>query len=239
MAKQNIMSVTPVTRTRLHEEITEQLKNKIIGGELAPGEKLPSERKLAEVLGVNRTTLREAINKLESMELVEVRHGDGIYIKDYLESGSLELAKGLFFRDGLIDLDMLGNLLDLRKAVVPEAAYWAAVKRSENDVKEFEALVHGSDDMSVAEIDHRLHNLIARASKNTLFVILLNSFEDLAKEPGKLYFANKKNRERSSTFHEDILNAIKEKKPDEARDIMLAVLVYAEEATKKAVLMNR
>ncbi|RPI96896.1 MAG: FadR family transcriptional regulator, partial [Spirochaetales bacterium] len=89
----------PVTRSRLHEEIVSQMIGRIVAGRFRPGERLSAEREIAANLHVNRATLREALKKLEVMGLVEIRHGDGIYVKNYLESGNLELFKEIVYLD--------------------------------------------------------------------------------------------------------------------------------------------
>lgn len=224
----------PLSKTRLHDGIVDQLKNKIISGAIKPGEKLPPERELAESFQVNRSTVREALNKLESMELIAIKHGDGVYVKDYLESGSLELIKQMLFKEGLPDLNMLKNLSELRKILVPEIAYSAALNRTEKDLQELEQVVFHRREMPIAEKDWRVHNLIARASGNLLFVILLNSFTIGLKPYAFMYFGRDENREKSEIFHRDIYESIKQQKPERAKKIMLEVLIFAEEVTWRA-----
>lgn len=217
-----------LNKTKLREEIVEQLKSGIIAREILPGEKLPPERKLAEMLNVNRSTLREALNKLESMELVEIKHGAGIYVKDYLESGSLELARAVLFRDGKIDFGVSMDLLLLRKLLVPEMAYYAALNRKDEHLDELEKVIFQNDELSVEEKDIRLHHIIAKASGNVLFVILLNSFQAMTMDYFHLYFDDEKNRKKSATFHKKVYKAIKKKDADSSRDIMRKILIYAE-----------
>ena len=66
----------PLTRSRLHEEIVTIIQKQIMNGTITPGSKLPSEREMAETFSVNRATVREALRKLENLDLVEIRHGD-------------------------------------------------------------------------------------------------------------------------------------------------------------------
>lgn len=230
--KNNLLN--PVSKTKLYEEIVEQLKNKILDHKIKSGEKLPPERELAANLNVNRTTLREALNKLESMELIEIKHGNGVFVKDYLESGSLELVKHMLFKEGIPNINILKNLSDLRKIIVPEMAYYAALNRSAEYLRDLEEIIFKNDEMPISEKDWRVHNIIARASGNLLFVILLNSFTGLAKDSGQLYFSVEGNRIRSQEFHCKIYEAIKGKNAIKAREIMLDVLKFAEEQTLKA-----
>jgi len=64
-----------------------------MNGTITPSSKLPPEREMAETFSVNRATVREALRKLENLDLVEIRHGDGLYVKNYLESGNFDLIK--------------------------------------------------------------------------------------------------------------------------------------------------
>lgn len=227
--------LSPLTKTRLHEDILEQLKDRILRGELAPGTKLPPERELAEQLQVNRTTVREALHKLESIGLVEIKHGNGIFVRDWLESGSLELARHVLFLDGKLNVEVLRNLLALRRLLVPEISYHAAQHRSAEDLKALHRIIWESEGMPPDERDWRVHNVIARASGNVLFVIFLNSFTAIAGDSARAYFSVDENRKRSMRFYADIYEAIKAKKADKARQIMAEVLDYAEEQTLEAI----
>ncbi len=72
----------PIMRSRLHEEIVTIIQKQIMNGTILPGDKLPPEREMAETFHVNRTTVREALRKLENLELLEIRHGDGVYARN-------------------------------------------------------------------------------------------------------------------------------------------------------------
>ncbi len=217
----------PLNKTKLYEEIVEQLKNRIINRDIAPGEKLPAERTLAQMLTVNRSTVRAALGKLESMGLVEIRHGEGVYVKDYLESGSLELVKDLLFKNNALDMDVFKNLMDLRQLLVPEMAYCAAQNRTDKDLARLESLVSETDEKSIGNRDMRLHHLIARASGNVLYVVLLNAFTSQMNEYYDLYFSDMENRANTLVFHKDIYQAIKNREPDKAKQIMKDVLKSA------------
>ncbi len=231
----NDAAFNPLNKTKLYEEIVEQFKTKILNRNLMPDEKLPTERKMAEIFNVNRSTIRSAMNKLESIELIEIKHGDGVYVKDFMESGNLELIESILFRTDSPDPNILVDLQTLRRLVVPEIAYHAALKRSEDDLSVLEQIILHSDDLSIDQKDMMVHNTIAKASRNIIFVIILNSSNKLTKAYSHLYFQDKENCDRSEKFHLDILKAIKNRQPDEAKRIMHDVLVFTEEQVKKAI----
>lgn len=227
--------LVPPQRTKLHEDIAGQLKDKIISRKLLPGDKLPAERDLAESLGVNRSTVREALNKLHSMELLDIRHGDGVYVRDYLESGSLELVKTMLAKNGAPDPKIVKNFADLRRILVPEIAFHAALNRSRKDLRELEQIAFSTPETPVEDRDLKLHNVIARASGNLVFVVILNSFADILKNYAYLYFNSAANVKRSEIYHREIYEAIKNKQPEKAREIVTEVYIYAEKAMFKSL----
>lgn len=81
----------PLRINNLADTIFDDLRSKILRGELRPGEKLTGERELAADYGTNRNTLREAVRKLEQARMVTVRHGRGVIVRDYRKTGTLEL----------------------------------------------------------------------------------------------------------------------------------------------------
>src|SRR5512137_1133155 len=125
-----------LSRSRLYEKIASILLKRIIKGEIPVGERLPTERKLALAFQVNRSTVREALKKLESLQVIEIRHGDGVYVKDYLESPNLELISALLHLDSALDEYILKTLLEVRGILVPEMASIAAVNRTEKHMKD-------------------------------------------------------------------------------------------------------
>jgi GntR family transcriptional repressor for pyruvate dehydrogenase complex len=222
----------PLTRSRLHEEIVTIIQKQIMNGTITPGSKLPPEREMAETFSVNRATVREALRKLENLDLVEIRHGDGLYVKNYLESGNFDLIKAALNLDK--GTEIILNILEARSYVVPQMAYMAAQRRTATDLEELQQVI-SNEDLSMLERDIKVHQLIVRATHNLLCTIGLNFFNQIFRDYGYLYFDNKKNVERSRKFHQEIYEAIKKKQAGAARRIMQEVLLYAEEAVKKSL----
>lgn len=235
MAARKIIA-TPLTRSRLHEEIVTIIQKQIMSGAISPGDKLSTERELAENFNVNRATVREALRKLENYDLVEIRHGDGLYVKNYLESGNLDLIKASLNMKG--SEEIIFNILEARRYVVPQIAFLAAQRRTKSDLEELKRIISKSD-ISMLEKDIRVHQLIARSTHNLLCTIGLNFFNQIFRDYGHLYFDDERNVERSQIFHNEIYEAIKNQKPDEARRIMSDVMVYAEEAVKANLKGNK
>src|SRR5207244_336191 len=128
----------PVGKPRVAEEIVSQLRGLILRGDYAVGDKLPPERRLAEELGVNRASLREAIKSLEHMGLVKTRQGDGTRVLDFMQTAGVELVSHLIpptSEGGVPNLAVLQDVLDFRRWFGRESARLAAERASADDLK--------------------------------------------------------------------------------------------------------
>jgi GntR family transcriptional repressor for pyruvate dehydrogenase complex len=132
------MPLQPVNRRSVPEEVFEQIAADVLSGEMRPGEVLPSERRLAELLGVSRPTVREALKKLSAAGLVEVRQGDGTTVRDFRRHAGLDLLPRLLFRGGELDTSVAHSLLEARLRIGPKAAELAAERHEPELVQALE-----------------------------------------------------------------------------------------------------
>jgi GntR family transcriptional repressor for pyruvate dehydrogenase complex len=120
------MVLKPVARSLVPESVFDQLLTEVVDGELAAGDSLPSERRLAEVLGVSRPAVREALQRLSQAQLVEVRHGGSTTVRDFKRFAGLDLLPRLLVRDGVFDAGVARSILQARQAIAPAVAAEAA-----------------------------------------------------------------------------------------------------------------
>jgi len=120
------MALQPVSRRSVPEDVFEQILADVISGELTPGESLPSERRLAEVLGVSRPAVREALKRVAAAGLVEVRQGDATTVRDYRRTAGLDLLPRLLVRNGELDVSVARSILETRLHNGPKVAELAA-----------------------------------------------------------------------------------------------------------------
>lgn len=120
------MALQQVTRRSIPEHVFEQIMSEVLSGEMAPGEILPNERRLAEVLGVSRPAVREALTRLNAAGLIEVRHGDGTTVRDYRRHAGLDLLPRLLFRGDELDLAVVRSIMEARLHNGPKVAELAA-----------------------------------------------------------------------------------------------------------------
>lgn len=228
-----IIELDPMQKTRLHEGIVAQLQKKILSGEFNAGDKLPPERELSEGLNVNRSTLREALKKMEMLGLVEIRHGDGVYVKNYLESGNLDLLRPMMTAGGSIHTDIVKGLLQIRRLILPDVAWQAALNRSDDDLAEMEQVIDPGNGLSLNDRDMTLYRLVARSSRNIPFLMMLNFFNNsgLVTDLLNLYFQEQENIDRTHRFYDELVGAIKERDSEKSKRIMNDLLLYAERQT--------
>src|SRR5215218_4554084 len=173
-----MVELEPIRRSPLYEEVVERLRAFIDVQQLRPGDKLLSERELAQRLGVSRTSVRQALTALKVSGLVEIRHGDGVYLVRSPEDVVPTLAQGL-----LDSHTKLPAVMEVREALETQTARLAARRRTEPDLHEMRqaltdmsALVDAGED--AADADRRFHGAIAAASHNEFLVSLMDQLAD-------------------------------------------------------------
>lgn len=120
------MAFTPITKRLVPDDVFDQLLGEVVDGSLAPGDALPSERKLAELLGVSRPAVREALQRMSATRLVEVKHGGTTTVRDFQRYVGLDLLPRMLVRDGELDSDVARSIIEARFAIAPSVARMAA-----------------------------------------------------------------------------------------------------------------
>ncbi|GAA4816996.1 FadR/GntR family transcriptional regulator [Nocardioides caeni] len=120
------MALRPVIRQTVSDQVFEQVLDDVLDGELAVGDPLPSERRLAEVLGISRPAVREALQRMAQTGLVEVRQGGTTTVRDFRRAAGLDLLPRLLVRAGSFDPGVARSLIEARSEVGPGIAARAA-----------------------------------------------------------------------------------------------------------------
>jgi DNA-binding FadR family transcriptional regulator len=123
----------PVQRRSLPDAVFEQLRDRIVSGRFAPGDRLPAERTLCESFGVNRGAVREALKRLVQARLVAVRHGGSSEVLDYRDAAGLDLIPELLARPEALDdpallVEVVAGVMEMRSALAPDVARLAALR---------------------------------------------------------------------------------------------------------------
>ncbi len=149
------------------------LRDEILAGHYAAGEKLPSQRTLAREYGLNATTVREAIKRLEQLRLVEVRHGDAMRVSDWRTASGLDVLAHVLFDSTGINHDTLRSLMEARRWMLAVAAGLAAERRTDEQAEELRALARVAAREQTA--DFTFFAGLVEASQNIVFALILNS----------------------------------------------------------------
>lgn len=122
------MALQPIHRRSVSGDVFDQIITDVLSGEMAPGDPLPSERRLAEVLGVSRPAVREALKQLTAAGLVEIRQGDTTTVRDFRKHAGLDLLPRLLVRNGQLDPAVVRSILETRLHNGPKVAELAAAR---------------------------------------------------------------------------------------------------------------
>jgi DNA-binding FadR family transcriptional regulator len=173
------MALQPVNRRSVPEDVFEQIVSEVLSGDMQPGEALPSERRLAEVLGVSRPAVREALKRLIASGLVEVRQGDATTVRDFRRHAGLDLLPRLLLRDGQVDVAVVRSILETRLHNGPKVAELAARRAGSGAADALDATVDelARADDAVARQRHALTfwDLVVDGADSIAFRLMYNT----------------------------------------------------------------
>lgn len=168
---------------KIYEEVSEAILAMIKNGTLKPGDKLLPVHQLAEQFQVGRSAVREALSALRAMGLIEMKQGEGTYVRNF-DASSLTTSLNATL---LMKQEDIVNLLEVRKVLEVGAARAAAVKRTEENLHNMQ---HWLDEMQKSigdenageQADFRFHMAIAEASHNNILLELMNHVSEMIAE---------------------------------------------------------
>jgi GntR family transcriptional repressor for pyruvate dehydrogenase complex len=207
------------------EMVREKLVELIRDGYLKEGEKLPTEPQLSAMFGVGRSSIREAVQSLIGLGLVEMRPGLGAYLRRLSINDVVQMV------DGAVQLEY-GSALQLhevRAMIEITGARLAAVRRTPADltrmqdaVLHYRIAVHADNVQGLIDADLAFHRAIIEATHNDLLVTLLESISGLLREHRRQFGSSHELRQRPGVIedHEGLLGAIARGAPDDARRLM-------------------
>jgi len=228
---------TPIKSPRTFEEVSNQIKKLIFDGVFKPGDKLPSEIEIAQQFNVGRQSIREAMRILELSGFITIQKGGGggAIIKDTISSTISELFLDAFQMEKITIEELTIARFEIEKIVLK----YAIENADESDIESLEKNICETREKienNILAVDEniRFHKLLAKASKNHLFVIVveavttairhfmseLGGSDSESSDSEKWYNENMMNSKNTIAYHEDILNAVIEKKLDVAIDIL-------------------
>lgn len=227
------MNFLPIKPKKVSTQIADQIRASILAGEFAPGDKLPPERELAELFGVSRPSVREALNALASSGLVMSYQGGGTVVMSLVEASSPNPLSELI----RVQQDRALDVIEVRKCMESWTAWYAAERALPDDIRRMEEIVAGMKNnlelqQPSEDLDANLHIIIARATHNVVWLHLMQSLFDAMKEfqqtVWRAVYLSHEDHQLLFEHHDAIVQAIRAKNPQDARDAMIHHLTFAE-----------
>jgi len=226
-----------VTRTRLPDQIASHLIRQIIEGDLAAGTLLPTETELVRRFSVGKSAVREAVRIVSTKGLVEVVQGSGMRVTPRQ-------------RWNLIDPELISiiggslvtnvHLMELRMALEPSIAAHAAGRATSEQIDQLETLVedsasHPEDVEGIVRRDMEFHNVMADAADNPLYSIVLGSVVEMQIELRRKVVMTESGRDHGIEHHGRLVEALRGRDPEVAREEMVAHLKAVAEDLRLAI----
>lgn len=204
------MPIRKVAMLSTAEQIEKNLVTAILDGELAPGDILPSERDLAEQMGVTRPTLRETLKQLANEGWLKIQHGRPTQVADYWREGGLGVLKTLAKHGDMLSPALVGHLLEFRANLQPVIAKAAARRNPQDLLKHLQTAPMLPDQAEAyAEFDWQLQVLTADLSGNPIYRLIINDFAQAFSILAGFYFKESKQRLRSQAYYKALAEALK------------------------------
>ncbi len=214
------MPIKKVVHQSIGEQVFEQLKEQIFNNEWRSGEKIPSENDLAVSFGVSRITVRQALQKLMALGLIETRLGEGSFIKEAVPGINMNPLIPMAY----LNENPLMELLEYRKVLEGNVAELATQKASEEEVAKLEEayllMEQVKDDLQMfSKMDLNFHLLLANMTKNSLIIQTFHIFNDVLNR-AFTQIVSKRGNSAGIYYHQLLLEAVKSRNSSEAKRIM-------------------
>jgi len=234
------MLLRPIKRVRLYENAVEQIQSLILKKHYKPGDRLPPERSLAEQLSISRPSLREALRILSVMGLIEIKVGDGIYVKEgtflpYIESLNLSLSTRLQVeRDTFIKLWEARRILevgmvDLAAKQINESflkSLWWCIEEMKKNINHQDAFISSGI---------RFHRLIAEIAQNEVLILVWDMLANLMRKSQNKIYRVSWSPKKALSAHKKIYLALEAKDPGKAVEAMRQHMLEEEKALMAAL----
>jgi GntR family transcriptional regulator, transcriptional repressor for pyruvate dehydrogenase complex len=220
--------IKPLRKVNLVAEVVQNLESQILAGRYSAGEDLPVESLLSQSFGVSRTVIREAIRILSGRGLVEASQGRPTRVKA-ADAEHVQKTIGTFLHRSN---HSLVELVEVRRPLESEIAALAAHRAT---AEQLQSLQSANDELAQTKkidqliaADMRFHDLLAEATGNPVFGLLLRVLANLLRSSRRETLA-RTGAERALAGHREIYDAVRQRKPELARAAMLRHLQWAEE----------
>ena len=237
------MKFKPIKPKKISSQIADQIRESILSGDFSPGEKLPPERELSEMFAVSRPSVREALNILASAGLVMSYQGGGTVVRSLVDT-----KKGNALSDLITEeKDRALEVIEVRKCMESWTAFYAAQRALPEDLRRMDEIIAGMErnldgHKPSEDLDANLHIMIAKATHNIVWLHLMQSIFDAMKEfqrgVWRAVYLTGEDHHLLYGHHAAIVEAIRAKDPEAARNAMMEHLSFAEQRSAVYIARN-
>jgi len=230
------MGFKKVKRARIYEEVLAQLKDYLLKGDISPGSKLPSERELALMFGVNRVSVREALTILEANGMITRKVGEGTFHTGHTGASA-------YTASSIIDLikkskNIIIEPLQVRLALEPKIARLAATHINKNQLESLNNILKQQKELlakkgDIINLDKQFHMEVALATGNSIFAGLVEALHNSFMESRRESPPSPERGKSGYMLHKKLYTALKNHDMDEAEEVMQDHIIQVEQAAIK------
>lgn len=213
------MAITQIEKVRVAEQVYEHMLEMVADGTWSDGTKIPSENELSEMFGVSRNTVRQVIQKMNALGILEAKQGRGTFVKKIDTSFYLNSLIPTIYLDAQSSV----AILEFEKSIQVESVKLAGKKASDEEiyglVNYVNLMKNAVDSDAFYDYDKEFHLYISKITGNELFVKSMNIFKRMMRK-NLVSVVNKYGRSQSINAHEEIYRNLKERNVEEAARIM-------------------
>ncbi len=230
----------PIKTESLKDVFIDQFEELILSGKIAIGQKLPSERDLAQQMNVSRPVVHEALVDLAAKGLISMKPRVGASVNDFRKEGSVVLLESLIrHSQGEYEPRLRDSMLQMRILLEMENVRLAATKRSQADLDALQAHLKKEQQAdrnnieAIIELDFAFHHLIALASGNIIYPLILNSFKLVYTHFTRTFYSDASVIPVAFDYHRRLTAQIAAKDGAAAAATMLEMLTHGESHLRK------
>ncbi|MDD5712340.1 MAG: GntR family transcriptional regulator [Smithellaceae bacterium] len=186
---------------QVHEKVVRVIMRDIFTNKLKPGTKMPAAKELSKLINIDLSSLRIALKQLEAMNVLAIKQGDGIYVKDYLQHAGIDFLRLLFDQEAddgkgvVLDECLIDEMFEYWITIFPEMMKLAATRFTLRDLKTLMNLVDEElesipDRQKIVDIEDRQQHLVAEVCHNTIFLLLSNSSRPMRRKMIEMFISN-------------------------------------------------
>ena len=215
----------------VRQAFVQELENKILSGELKPGDRLPPERELALQVGISRGSVNQGILDLERMGFLRIVPRKGTYVAEYVRNATPETLTAIMsYNSAYIDPALFRDLMELRILIERECTRLACANLTGDALRQLQACtdaIYAAPEELLDEAVYRYHKCLTVISGNAACAMVFQSFEKMIRSLIREHYCNRSERTKSLPKFELLTAAIARRDPDEADRCILSILGQA------------